>query len=109
MREVHTMYAIIETGGKQYKVQEGDVIYIEKLEASEGEQVTFDQVLAVGGGEGLKTGEPLLVGASVTGKVEKNGKGKKIIVFKYKAKKNYRRKQGHRQPYTKVVIEKIQG
>jgi large subunit ribosomal protein L21 len=103
------MYAIIETGGKQYKVQEGDVIYIEKLDAAEGDQVKFDQVLAVGSGEGLKTGEPLLAGASVTGKVEKNGRGKKIIVFKYKAKKNYRRKQGHRQPYTKVVIEKIQG
>ncbi|HZG58036.1 50S ribosomal protein L21 [Paenibacillus sp.] len=103
------MYAIIETGGKQYKVQEGDVIYIEKLEATEGDSVTFDQVLAVGSGEGIKLGEPLLAGATVTGKVEKNGKGKKIIVFKYKAKKNYRRKQGHRQPYTKVTIEKIQG
>lgn len=103
------MYAIIETGGKQYKVQEGDVIYVEKLNAAEGEQVTFDQVLAVGSGDGLKAGEPLVAGATVTGKVEKNGKGQKIIVFKYKAKKNYRRKQGHRQPYTKVVIEKIQG
>jgi len=103
------MYAIIETGGKQYKVQEGDVIYIEKLDAAEGEQVTFDQVLAVGSGEGLKLGEPIVAGATVTGKVEKVGKGKKIIVFKYKPKKNYRRKQGHRQPYSKVTIEKIQG
>ncbi|WP_274362628.1 50S ribosomal protein L21 [Paenibacillus thermotolerans] len=103
------MYAIIETGGKQYKVQEGDVIYIEKLEAAEGGQVTFDRVLAVSGGEGLKAGAPYVEGASVTGKVEKHGKGQKIIVFKYKPKKNYRRKQGHRQPYTKVTIEKIQG
>lgn len=103
------MYAIIETGGKQYKVQEGDVIYIEKLDAAEGDTVTFDHVLAVGAGEGLKLGDPLLAGATVTGKVEKNGRGQKIIVFKYKPKKNYRRKQGHRQPYTKVTIEKIQG
>lgn len=102
------MYAIIETGGKQYKVQEGDVIFIEKLDAQEGETVTFDQVLAVGSGEGLKTGDPLVSGATVTGKVEKNGRGRKIVVFKYKPKKNYHRKQGHRQPYTKVLIEKIQ-
>jgi len=102
------MYAIIETGGKQYKVQEGDVIYVEKLGLEEGSQVTFDQVLVVGSGSEVKTGEPLVAGATVTGKVEKNGKGKKIIVFKYKPKKNYRKKQGHRQPYTKVVIEKIQ-
>ncbi len=102
------MYAIIETGGKQYKVQEGDVLYIEKLEAGEGEAVTFDRVLAVSGANGLVVGAPVVSGASVSGKVEKHGKGKKIIVYKYKAKKNYRRKQGHRQPYTKVVIEKIQ-
>ncbi|GLI06597.1 MULTISPECIES: 50S ribosomal protein L21 [Paenibacillus] len=102
------MYAIIETGGKQYKVQEGDVLYIEKLEAGEGEAVTFDRVLAVSGANGLVVGAPVVSGASVSGKVEKHGKGEKIIVYKYKAKKNYRRKQGHRQPYTKVVIEKIQ-
>lgn len=102
------MYAIIETGGKQYKVQEGDVLYIEKLTANEGETVTFDRVLAVSGENGLVTGTPVVSGASVSAKVEKHGKGEKIIVFKYKAKKNYRRKQGHRQPYTKVVIEKIQ-
>ncbi|SCW46137.1 large subunit ribosomal protein L21 [Paenibacillus tianmuensis] len=102
------MYAIIETGGKQYKVQEGDVLYIEKLEAGEGEAVTFDRVLAVSGANGLVVGAPIISGASVSGKVEKHGKGEKIIVYKYKAKKNYRRKQGHRQPYTKVVIEKIQ-
>lgn len=102
------MFAIIETGGKQYKVQEGDVIYIEKLNGGEGESVTFDRVLAVSGKDGLVTGAPVVSGATVTGKVEKHGKGQKIIVYKYKAKKNYRRKQGHRQPYTKVTIEKIQ-
>jgi large subunit ribosomal protein L21 len=103
------MYAIIETGGKQYKVQEGDVIYVEKLNAAEGEAVTFDRVLAVSKDSGLVVGTPLVSGATVSGKVEKQGKGEKIIVFKYKPKKNYRRKQGHRQPYSKVVIEKIQG
>jgi len=102
------MYAIIETGGKQYKVQEGDVLYVEKLDAGEGETVKFDRVLAVSKDSGLVVGAPLVSGASVSAKVEKQGKGRKIIVFKYKAKKNYRRKQGHRQPYTKVVIEKIE-
>ncbi|MDF2669222.1 MAG: ribosomal protein [Paenibacillus sp.] len=102
------MYAIIETGGKQYKVAQGDVLYIEKLVASEGEVVTFDRVLAVSNDDGLVSGSPLISGASVSAKVEKHGRGEKIIVFKYKAKKNYRRKQGHRQPYTKVVIENIQ-
>ncbi|MFD0588287.1 50S ribosomal protein L21 [Paenibacillus sp. GCM10027627] len=102
------MFAIIETGGKQYKVQEGDVIYIEKLDGNEGGNVTFDRVLAVSGKDGFVTGAPVVSGATVTGKVEKHGKGQKITVYKYKAKKNYRRKQGHRQPYTKVTIEKIQ-
>jgi large subunit ribosomal protein L21 len=102
------MYAIIETGGKQYKVAEGDVLYIEKLEVAEGDSVAFDQVLVVSKDSGLVVGEPLVAGAKVTAKVEKHGKGRKIIVYKYKAKKNYRRKQGHRQPYTKVVIEKIE-
>lgn len=102
------MYAIIVTGGKQYKVQEGDAIYVEKLEAGDGESVTFDQVLLVSKDGSVTAGAPTVAGATVSGKVEKQGKGKKIIVFKYKAKKNYRRKQGHRQPYTKVVIEKIQ-
>ncbi|PZE19979.1 50S ribosomal protein L21 [Paenibacillus xerothermodurans] len=102
------MYAIIETGGKQYKVQEGDVLYIEKLNAGEGDAVTFDKVLAVSNESGLKLGAPVVAGAVVSGKVEKHGKGSKIIVYKYKAKKNYSRKQGHRQPYTKVVIDKIQ-
>jgi large subunit ribosomal protein L21 len=103
------MYAIIETGGKQYRVQEGDALYIEKLDANEGDVVTFDRVLAVSGDDGLVIGSPVVSGATVSAKVEKHGKGRKIIVYKYKAKKNYRRKQGHRQPYTKVVIEKIQG
>lgn len=98
------MYAIIETGGKQFKVQEGDELYIEKLPAEAGETVTFP-VLALSNGEGLITETE----AKVTAKVDRHGKGKKIIVFKYKPKKNYRRKQGHRQPYTKVVIQKIEG
>ncbi len=102
-----SMHAIIETGGKQYKVAEGDVVYIEKLGVEEGESVTFDKVLAVLDGENNKFGAPTVEGASVTAKVAKNGKGKKIVVFKYKPKKNYRRKQGHRQPYTKVEITKI--
>lgn len=102
------MYAVIETGGKQYKVQEGDVLYVEKLNANEGETVSFDKVLLVSKESGLVVGSPLVSGAKVTGKVEKHGKGKKIIIFKYKPKKNSRKKQGHRQPYTKVVIDKIQ-
>jgi len=102
------MYAIIETGGKQYKVQEGDVLYIEKLDANEGDSYTFDRVLAVSNGSGLVTGTPVVDGAKVSATVEKHGKGQKIIVYKYKAKKNYRRKQGHRQPYTKVTIGKIE-
>jgi large subunit ribosomal protein L21 len=101
------MYAIIETGGKQYKVEEGSVLYIEKLAAGEGDVVTFDKVLFVNKDGKVTAGTPTVAGATVTGKVEKHGKGQKIIVFKYKAKKNYRRKQGHRQPFTKVVIEKI--
>ena len=101
------MYAVIETGGKQYKVSEGDVIFIEKLEAAEGEAVTFDKVLVVADGENVKVGAPAVEGATVTAKVEKQGKAKKIYVFKMKRKKNYRRKKGHRQPFTKVTIEKI--
>ncbi|MCU9592882.1 50S ribosomal protein L21 [Caldibacillus thermolactis] len=102
------MYAIIETGGKQLKVEEGQTIYVEKLDVADGETVTFDKVLFVGG-DNVKVGAPYVEGATVTGKVEKHGKQKKIIVYKYKPKKNYHKKQGHRQPYTKVVIEKIQG
>ena len=100
------MYAIIETGGKQIKVAAGEAVYIEKLNAEAGETVTFDKVLFVGG-EDVKVGAPMVEGATVTGTVEKHGKQKKITVFKYKAKKNNRRKQGHRQPYTKVVIDAI--
>lgn len=101
------MYAVIETGGKQYKVSEGDVIFIEKLEAAEGDAVTFDKVLVVADGENITVGAPAVSGATVTAKVEKQGKAKKIYVFKMKRKKNYRRKKGHRQPFTKVTIEKI--
>ena len=100
------MYAIIETGGKQVRVEEGQAIYIEKLNAEAGETVTFEKVLFVGG-ESVKVGSPVVEGATVTAKVEKQGRAKKITVFKYKAKKNYRKKQGHRQPYTKVTVEKI--
>ncbi|MDQ0219364.1 50S ribosomal protein L21 [Peribacillus cavernae] len=100
------MYAIIETGGKQVKVAAGDVVYVEKLDVEAGETVTFDKVLFVGG-EDAKVGSPLVADVTVTGKVEKHGRQKKIIVFKYKAKKNNRKKQGHRQPYTKVVIDAI--
>lgn len=102
------MYAIIETGGKQYKVQEGDVLFIERLTAGEGESITFDRVLAVSKEDGLVVGSPVVSGAAVSAKVEKHGKDRKITVYKYKPKKNYSRKQGHRQPYTKIVIEKIQ-
>lgn len=101
------MYAIIETGGKQYKVEKGSELYIEMLDASEGEQVTFDKVVLVSKDGNVTVGTPTVDGATVTGKVERHGKGKKILVYKYKAKKNYRRKQGHRQPYTKVVVEDI--
>lgn len=102
------MYAIIETGGKQYRVSEGDVITIEKLEANEGETVQFDRVLTVVKDGSVTLGKPVIAGAKVTGQVMAQGKGKKILVFKYKAKSNYRRRQGHRQPFTKVVIEKIE-
>ena len=101
------MYAIIETGGKQYKVTEGDVIFVEKLTADEGAEVVIDKVLVCGEGSDVKVGAPTVDGAKVTAKVLKNGKAKKVLVFKFKAKKNYRRRQGHRQPYTKLQIEKI--
>jgi len=101
------MYAIIETGGKQYKVQEGDVIFVDRLDSEENSTVSFDKVLAVSDEGNMSFGTPYVEGASVSGKVIGHGKGKKIIVFKYKPKKGYRRKQGHRQPYTKVQIEKI--
>ena len=101
------MYAIIVTGGKQYKVSEGDTLFVEKIEAEEGSAVTFDQVLLAGEGEDVKVGAPTVEGATVTAKVEKQGRAKKITVFRYKPKKNVHKKQGHRQPYTKVTIEKI--
>ena len=101
------MHAIIETGGKQYKVTEGDTLFIEKLASEAGENVTFDKVLAVIDGDKITVGTPVVEGAKVDASVVKNGKGKKVIVFKYKPKKGYRRKQGHRQPYTKVTIGKI--
>ena len=101
------MYAIVKTGGKQYKVAQGDVLFVEKLEANEGDVVTLDQVLAVAGENGLTVGAPVVEGATVTANVVAQGKAKKVIVYKYKAKKDYRRKQGHRQPYTKLVIESI--
>ncbi len=107
MKELKEMNAIIETGGKQYKVAEGDTLFIEKLPNEAGDKVTFDKVLAVLDGDKATFGTPVVEGAKVEAEVVKNGKGKKIIVFKYKPKKNYRRKQGHRQPYTKVTIGKI--
>lgn len=100
------MYAVVLTGGKQYRVQEGDVIYVEKLNAEVDSSVKLD-VLAVGKEDGLVVGKPVVEGASVEAKVLGEGKAKKVIVFKYKRKKDYRRKQGHRQPYTKIQIEKI--
>lgn len=102
------MYAIIATGGKQYKVSEGDIITIEKLGVEAGETVTFDQVLAVNNGS-LKVGEPTVAGATVTASVIKEGRGKKVIVYKYKRKSGYHKKNGHRQAFTQVKIEKING
>ncbi len=97
------MKAVIETGGKQYLVEEGKVLYIEKLDAEAGSEITFDKVLMADG----VLGKPYVKGATVTATVEKNGKAKKVLVFKYNSKKNYRRTQGHRQPYTKVTIKSI--
>ena len=102
------MFAIIVTGGKQYKVQEGDVIFVEKLDVAEGESVKFAEVLAISG-ETFVAGKPTVEGAYVTANVLKTGKGKKIHILKYKAKKDSKKKLGHRQPYTKVQIEKIFG
>ena len=101
------MYAIIESCGRQYKVSEGDTIFFEKLDAKEGEKITFDNVVLVSDDKDVKIGTPYVKGAKVEGTVISHGKGKKIIVYKYKAKKNYRRTQGHRQPYTKVEIKSI--
>ncbi|HBV22587.1 MULTISPECIES: 50S ribosomal protein L21 [Jeotgalicoccus] len=100
------MFAIIETGGKQVKVEEGQSIYVEKLEVEAGAEFTFDKVLFVGG-DSVKVGVPTIEGATVTATVDKHGRGKKINVIKFKRRKNYSRKQGHRQPYTKLTIGKI--
>ena len=105
-QEVQRVYAVIQTGGKQYRVQQGDVIFVEKLDVQAGDAVKFDQVLFVGGDE-AKIGTPVVAGASVEGKVLAQVKGQKIVVYKYKAKKNERKKQGHRQPYTKVEITAV--
>ena len=101
------MKAVIVTGGKQYTVAEGDVLFIEKLNAEENGEVKFDEVLAVLDGENSKIGAPVVEGASVAAKVIKNGKGKKLTILKYKPKKNEKKKQGHRQPYTKIEITKV--
>ena len=102
------MHAIIETGGKQYKVTEGDTLFIEKLEAEAGQAITFDKVLAILDGDKATFGAPVVEGASVAATVVKNGKGKKVRIFKYNPKKGYRKRQGHRQPYTKVQMGAIQ-
>lgn len=101
------MHAIIETGGKQYKVAEGDVVYIEKLDLNAGDKIKFDHVLAILDGDNATFGTPVVEGAAVEASIVKNGKGKKIRIFKYNPKKGYRKRQGHRQPYTKVEIGKI--
>ncbi len=102
------MYAIIKTGGKQYRVSEGDELFVEKLEVEDGTEIVFNEVLAVGEGESMVWGRPLVEGASVKAELIKHGKGRKIEVFKYKAKKGYRKRYGHRQPYTKVKITAIE-
>lgn len=101
------MYAIVETGGKQYRVEKGDLVTVERLPNAEGDKVVLDKVLMHGSGKTVKIGEPYLKDVSVTAEVVENGKGKKVIIFKYKAKKNYRKKQGHRQPFTTLKITSI--
>ena len=101
------MYAVIETGGKQYRVEEGDVVFIEKLDGKADDMVDFDKVMVVGKDDGIVVGEPTVAGAKVSAKVLKNGKGKKIVVFKYRSKKDSKTKKGHRQPYTQVQIQSI--
>jgi large subunit ribosomal protein L21 len=101
------MFAVIETGGKQYKVNEGDIIFVEKLDCEVGSEITFDRVVAISGASGFVAGTPTVAGAKVTANVLRQGKSKKIYVMTYKAKKNEKKKQGHRQPYTKVQINKI--
>ena len=108
-REVLFMFAVIQTGGKQYKVIEQDIIFVEKLDVNEGDDIVFDSVIALSNDNGFVAGTPTVAGAKVTAKVLKNGKNKKIYVMKYKSKKNEKKKIGHRQPYTKVQIVKIEG
>lgn len=103
------MYAVIETGGKQYRVQEGDVVFVEKLDVAEGEKVELSKVLLISNEDNLLVGKPYIEGAKVEATVLEQGKAKKVIIFKYKPKKDSRKKQGHRQPYTKLKIEKIVG
>ncbi len=103
------MFAVIETGGKQYKVVEQDIIFVEKLDVNEGDEIVFDNVMALSDENGFRAGTPVVAGAKVTAKVLKNGKNKKIYILKYKAKKNEKKKIGHRQPYTKVQILAING
>lgn len=103
------MYAVIETGGKQYRVSEGDVIHVEKVNVEEGEQFTFDKVLLISNDGEIKVGKPFIEGAKVEAKTLKHGKSKKIIIFKYKPKKRERKKKGHRQPFTRFEISKIIG
>ena len=105
--EVLFVFAIFETGGKQYNVQAGDILFVEKLDVAEGETVTFDKVLALSDDNGFVAGNPVVEGAKVTASVVKNGKNKKIVIFRYKSKKNEKKKQGHRQPYTKIQIASI--
>lgn len=102
------MYAVVKTGGKQYRVAEGDTIFVEKLDVTEGDNITLDEVLLLSNDGKVTVGNPTVSGAKVKAKVEGQRKSKKITVFKYKPKKNYRKKTGHRQPYTKLVIEKIE-
>lgn len=102
------MYAVIETGGRQYRVREKDVFVVEKLPVEAGQTVTIDKVLALSDGERIKIGAPFVEGARVMLRAVRQGRGRKVIVFKYKAKKNYRRKKGHRQPFTQVIVEKIE-
>lgn len=101
------MYAVVQTGGKQYRVSEGDVISVEKLNAETGSTVVLDEVLVIGGDAETLVGKPFVEGASVSAEIIESGKGKKLVIFKYKAKKDYRRKQGHRQPYTRLQIKSI--
>lgn len=103
------MYALIQTGGKQYKVSEGTLLKVEKLAGEKGDTLVFDQILMIGDENGTKIGNPTVYGAKVTAEIVEQGKNKKVVVYKYKKRKNSRKKQGHRQPFTKVVVKSIEG